>query len=1453
MSSFGVKRQMKGVGLFIACGVLVTQFVFSQNRQAEPLKKIDGRYYVEFRGEDYQVNPSVVTVKFKSGVSQSKINLDTIRTNWLGYIHVAVPDSVDLVEFLDLLKNSNDFESVEYNSFFKSNSGFIPNDPQLSSQWYLDAVNMFDAWNITTGDPSVKVAVIDAGPHWGHSDIGLGNDGYTNVDTTLAWDFITNSNVITPYEHGTRILGQIGAKTNNAIGISGIAGGDGTSQGVILIPINIGISNTAMNGNVLDIAIKYAINNGAKIIQLSLSGTQSNAIDAAIAYAVQNNIVVVCAAGNNGGMGDPVTYPASLSDVISVGNMRQDYYRSSYSNYGCDLDVIAPGTDIWSTTINNGYNNSMGTSYAAPIVSAIISLCFSVNPSLTAKQVRDIIERSARKIRPNFYNYQITAGHPNGFYWEEVGYGLIDGYAAVYAAKHGILPNGNGVLFVKKGGSGTREGSSWANAHGDLATAIKAANVISTIREIWVADATYYPDSTVGFILPPNVKIYGGFPANADDWSHAKIINRPIGIANYGGTILSGDAYVTMTPSGSLIYTNHHVVVATENTYLDGFIITNGNASGTGIDVIRLLPNPVFVPRNKGGGVYATGNAALRNVEIRENYGQYGGGMAIAGGEPSFENIRIHHNSANNGGGMYFIDEFINKTELSKRVEIYENTASNGGGICIQNASIELNGGTIKRNKALNGGGISAISSRIDLCNISITKNTADNKGGGMYINNENQTCTLTNLLFARDTADFGGAIYADSGSCTIVNVSVSKNKDNISDMQGIANNNATLDVFNSILYDNTTSAPISNSNTNFYYSLVEGITTPVYVFPDYNLDGSTNPLFVSPASDDYQLSFNSPCRNKGNKSYTGQKVVGFDLAGNPRLIGPQVDMGAYENQVNIITPNNAGVLFVKKGGDGIQDGSSWADALCEFSTALQAANTNFAIREIWVANGFYLPDTNIGFILPTNNVRIYGGFPDTANDTYNTSIASRGLSIKDSMFGNTILSGDIGIPNDMFDNSYHVVVATGNSHLDGFIITSGNALSGGIDMINGILVRQDHGGGVYATENAELQNLIIRNNFGVRGGGMAVVDGCPRFENMYIYENSAGLGGGIYTENTSLYAKNVNIFENLAQSGGGIFCFWSPIMSIFENSSIHHNHAENQGGGICNHNSMPLFLNALIYDNTGADGAIIYNDPFATIIFVHATISNTPSQPNNITPMPMLPMGINFYVFNSIVNISGFMPSSNYFPVLPVPPIGFPFPEPNRICSSPCLQLFNDPNSGDYSLTDSLRSPYTINLPYMLSIIAPNSFLCNLPANLLQTDIVGNPRVTNGVSNYGAYEYDSSNPYYDHWNPFWKSIDNNQESEKILTKDGTNWKLRTYPNPTASGEQITVLLENGNLFYDNSVFLKLFSIDGSLLFNKTFSSGQFVTDIPKLASGIYIIRLQTQTGETYTGKLVVK
>src|SRR5690606_21629748 len=275
------------------------------------------------------------------------------------------------------------------------------------------------------------VAVLDSGTDWNNEDLGYGNDNYQNIytnpgedvwsnpntpssgngidddgngliDDWKGWDFNSNDNDSrSGYYHGTFVAGIIGAKTNNNVGVSGIAGG-WDNEGVKILACNVGSGSP--NGAVLDDAILYAAQNGVKIIQLSLGVPQSSAIENALEMAYNDyGVTIVSCSGNDNSTS--VWYPASSEFVISVGASNETNQKASFSKYAQDLFISAAGTNIYSTKLNNIYGSSNGTSFSAPSVSGIVSLMYSVTPCLTNHQIKDILEQTANKGGEYNYNW----------------------------------------------------------------------------------------------------------------------------------------------------------------------------------------------------------------------------------------------------------------------------------------------------------------------------------------------------------------------------------------------------------------------------------------------------------------------------------------------------------------------------------------------------------------------------------------------------------------------------------------------------------------------------------------------------------------------------------------------------------------------------------------------------------------------------------------------------------------------------------------------------------------------------------------------------------------------------------------------------------------------------------------------------------------------------------------
>gem|GEM_PF-6173905 len=439
---------MKKVYLLL---LLMTLSSYSQKIN-QKITKINDKYKIENNGRLFDVDMNTITIKLKKGVELNS-NYKFYRKNKLGYVDLKVPKDYTIENYISLLSSDESIEKIEYNSIGHY-IDFIPNDDDEHLQWYLSTINYYNANEFTTGNSNVIVGVLDSGTDWLHSDLGLGNDTYQNIylnagedtwsnpdnpnsgngidddgngliDDWKGWNYANNSNdVRTINFHGTQVSGIIGAKTNNNHGIAGIAGGN-NNEGVKILPYCIGIAQPL--GAVLDDAIIEAVDNGVKVIQLSLSVAQTNAIDNAIQYAINRNVIIICASGN--GSSNNIPYPASNNNVIAVGATDQNEIRANFSNFGNNLDIVAPGVGIYGLDLNDNYITSDGTSFAAPQVSAVAALIYSINPSLTVQEVRDILETTADKV--GGYNYTIVGGHPNGTWDDEMGYGRLNAKKAV--------------------------------------------------------------------------------------------------------------------------------------------------------------------------------------------------------------------------------------------------------------------------------------------------------------------------------------------------------------------------------------------------------------------------------------------------------------------------------------------------------------------------------------------------------------------------------------------------------------------------------------------------------------------------------------------------------------------------------------------------------------------------------------------------------------------------------------------------------------------------------------------------------------------------------------------------------------------------------------------------------------------------------------------------------------
>jgi subtilisin family serine protease len=335
-----------------------------------------------------------------------------------GYYTLAVPEGRGLFETI------REFSSLEEVAFAEpSEVGFnwlqqyIPDDPDFPQLWGLhntgqtvngvagtaDAdIDAPEAWDLTRGDPDVIIAVIDTGADLTHPDLAPNILPRGAEDWNFAHPTATSPQDIHRDSHGTHVSGTIAA-VDNAQGVIGVA------PGCRVMPLRVsstwhGVLQTQAVADAINYVSQQAAANPDRryIINGSLGGSDHAGIRNAILDAVNNNIVAVFVAGNENQDTDitPV-YPGAYPEVICVAALDQNDQKATFtrgaSNFGTNVDVSAPGGNIWSTTVGS-YGFSSGTSMAAPHVSGVAALVWSVNRNLSNQQVRRVIENTCDDI-----------------------------------------------------------------------------------------------------------------------------------------------------------------------------------------------------------------------------------------------------------------------------------------------------------------------------------------------------------------------------------------------------------------------------------------------------------------------------------------------------------------------------------------------------------------------------------------------------------------------------------------------------------------------------------------------------------------------------------------------------------------------------------------------------------------------------------------------------------------------------------------------------------------------------------------------------------------------------------------------------------------------------------------------------------------------------------------------
>jgi subtilisin family serine protease len=614
----------------------------------------NNRYKVLAGGGQYDQN--TLLVQFRTDSSDDdrdgccrKVGLGAIDkykiVDGLALIHVASGDPVAAMAALQ-----GEASVLRAGLNYLMTTQVVPNDSLFGSTWgmnnttsQLNDIDAPQAWDIYTGDPNYRVAVIDTGIDFNHPDLqgniwvnpgeiandGIDNDGNGYIDDVRGWNFVTNTN--NPQDgngHGTHVSGTIAAKGNNGIGVAGVA------WNAKIVPLKF-LSDTGSGTTANAIkAIDYCTANGIKLSNNSWGG---GLFDSLLLQAITNagaaDHLFIGAAGNSAlNIDVSLSYPASynLSNMVNVASTTNTGALSTFSNFGvATVQVAAPGSSIFSTwpvalTVlgqPNGYNSISGTSMAAPHVTGLAALLRGKMPSWTATQVRSAILGSTKPLTA-------LAG--------KVGReGIISAYNALLGTNVEAIPptvnavrtpatanaagwnNANVTVAItgtdNVGGSGVRDIKYTINAGTTITAAGSTTNVVRSTDGI--ATLAYWATDNSGNVSPAGsmtVRVDKTAPvttltATPGATSTSVVVSGTDATSGVSGTFYSVDGAPAVAYSGPITLDNGVHTVTAYSTDIAG----NTEAVKTLSLPLGSLSTVSVNPVSVNGGTAATGTVTL--------------------------------------------------------------------------------------------------------------------------------------------------------------------------------------------------------------------------------------------------------------------------------------------------------------------------------------------------------------------------------------------------------------------------------------------------------------------------------------------------------------------------------------------------------------------------------------------------------------------------------------------------------------------------------------------------------------------------------------------------------------------------------------------------------------------------------------------------------------------------
>ncbi len=1113
-----------------------------------------------------------------------------------------------------------------------------PNDPDFGELWGLHNegqtvsgdpgtagadIGAVEAWDIWTGDPTFRVAVIDTGVDYTHPDLVdniwtnpgeipdnyLDDDGNGYIDDVHGFNFLTFSgDSMDDHGHGTHVAGTIGAVSDNGIGVAGV---NWRCQIVGLKFLNANGSGTT-SGAVQ--AIEYAIANGIRLSNNSWGGTgYSQSLYNAIQDARDVGHVFVAAAGNSGVDADlHPHYPSAydLGNIISVAATDNDDNLASFSNYGTvSVDLGAPGVKIYSTIAGGGYTYMNGTSMASPHVTGVLGLLMSRLPTLGWPEVRDVAIGTTRPIA--------------ALQGKTVSGGVIDAAAAVGDCNRNGVPDDQDIAGGTSGDCGANgvpdecEGDCNNNGRADSCDLFLGSSFDCTGNGVLDdcepdcnnngrADSCELADSSeddcnrngVPDSCEPDCNANGVADA-CDIWFGTSADCTGNGMPdecepdcnnNTRADSCDIDAGSSTDCNGNDVPDECDLAAGTSDDCSSNGVPDeceydcDGNGRADSCDIADGL-----LPDTDGDGVADMCELGMRLVPVE------------ASGPHTIEANQI------------FLPVGGQRVTLELRMSGWDTDSDYTPQLRLYQAAVDATTFSNGLNGSLTYAQI-ACTSNDDCRRAAFNPRDACIDG----------FCDEASAVFVdMSHPDF---VYRDNGAIggTFLNMGLPPLVGGI-----IMDGSAAPPDTGQQQYGATVLLDVpEDAEGTFVVSLYPDQTESSYTF--WAQDGGT--MIPIPAFAPVIITLPADCNLNGvedaqdiangtsddcNENGVPDECIARESDCNANLHPDECDIAdgtSFDVNGNSVPDEcEPSILYVDAAAAGESNGRTWQNAFTDLQDALDvAAPSAGAVDEIWVAVGTYRPSKlfsldeprSYSFVL-VSGVAIYGGFAGGESER----------AQRDPDANVTILSGDIAGndgPNFMNngENAYQVVRGDGvdaGARLDGFTITGGNADGG----YHGVL-RLGWGGGMYVADGSPtVSNCVFSDNTADYGGGLAVGDGGPSFDHCLITKNNATVAGGAHLQgsanpsfthcrfvgNTSwvyggllidrvseMTLANCLVIGNVADSIGGIACANAAVKVI--NCTIAFNRATDWvlGAGM-QHSSMSGGLhlsNSILWGNEG-------------------------------------------------------------------------------------------------------------------------------------------------------------------------------------------------------------------------------------------------------------------------------